>query len=235
MPIRRDRRTLYSAWFVASSMDASDPSESARGNFSSVLMSRIDEAETTMSLEYSFNSALCGRLNGPRADNPAGLPHVEICFYSRNTPSYLGPPRRGTGIRCARRVMEAACGGGAIPLTSTTKNMLFIRILSKVFWFRELYVSVPILRVPSATSILSILFLLWSCTLLWERRPSWLRSRSCPGAYSSYLVARPVSTGGLVGASPRTRVVGWYRPGVAPAVLWVSQGQLRMGSYRNCY
>ena len=28
-----------------------------------------------------------------------------------------------------------------------------------------------------------------------------LRSRSCPGAYSSYLVARPVSTGGLVGAS----------------------------------
>ena len=49
-----------------------------------------------------------------------------------------------------------------------------------------------------------------------------LRSRSCPGAYSSYLVARPVSTGGLVGASLWTRVVDWYRPGVAPAVLWVS-------------
>ena len=63
----------------------------------------------------------------------------------------------------------------------------------------------------------------------------WLRSRSCPGAYSSYLVARPVSTGGLVGASLWTRVVDWYRPGVAPAVLWVSWGQLRMGSYRNCY
>ena len=33
----------------------------------------------------------------------------------------------------------------------------------------------------------------------------------------------------------RSPVVDWYRPGVAPAVLWVSRGQLRMGSYRNCY
>ena len=41
-----------------------------------------------------------------------------------------------------------------------------------------------------------------------------LRSRSCPGAYSPYLVARPVSTGGLVGASLWTQVTSG---GLVPA------------------